>query len=109
MNLRKLVLLSLGLLVAFSATVQAADWPSKPVRIIVSFPPGGSSDLVARLLSTHLTDKFGKQFVVENKPGAGGTVAATALKERKRRWTHVHAVQSGALFDRTDSFPQIAL
>ncbi|MDG2205926.1 MAG: tripartite tricarboxylate transporter substrate binding protein, partial [Alphaproteobacteria bacterium] len=62
---------------------QAANWPSKPVRILVSFPPGGSSDLVARLLSKHLTDKFGQQFVVENKPGAGGTVAATALKREK--------------------------
>jgi tripartite-type tricarboxylate transporter receptor subunit TctC len=57
------------------------DWPERPVRILVSFPPGGSSDLVARLLSEKLSASLGQQFVVENKPGAAGTVAATALKE----------------------------
>ena len=58
----------------------ATDWPTKPVRIMVSFPPGGSSDLVARLLAEHLSNDLGQQFVVENRPGAGGTVAAEALK-----------------------------
>ncbi|WP_424970871.1 Bug family tripartite tricarboxylate transporter substrate binding protein [Dinoroseobacter sp. S76] len=57
------------------------DWPERPVRILVSFPPGGSSDLVARLLSEKLSASLGQQFVVENKPGAAGTVAATALQE----------------------------
>ncbi|MEM9393093.1 MAG: tripartite tricarboxylate transporter substrate binding protein [Pseudomonadota bacterium] len=56
-------------------------WPERPVRILVSFPPGGSSDLVARLLSEKLSASLGQQFVVENKPGAAGTVAATALQE----------------------------
>jgi len=82
MKLRIIALSILGLLTIFGSIAEAA-WPSKPVRIIVSFPPGGSSDLVARLLSTHLTDKFGEQFVVENKPGGGGTVAAMALKREK--------------------------
>ncbi|MCV6595725.1 MAG: tripartite tricarboxylate transporter substrate binding protein [Mangrovicoccus sp.] len=58
-----------------------SDWPERPVRILVSFPPGGSSDLVARLLSEKLSASLGAQFVVENKPGAAGTVAATALQE----------------------------
>ena len=58
----------------------ANDWPTRPVRIMVSFPPGGSSDLVARLLAERLSAEFGQQFVVENRPGAGGTVAAEALK-----------------------------
>ncbi|MAC77845.1 MAG: ABC transporter substrate-binding protein [Rhodobacteraceae bacterium] len=56
-------------------------WPEKPVRILVSFPPGGSSDLVARLLGEKLGDSLGQNFVVENKPGAAGTVAANALKD----------------------------
>ena len=55
-------------------------WPERPVRILVSFPPGGSSDLVARLLAERLSERLGQQFVVENRPGAGGTVAAEALK-----------------------------
>ncbi len=56
-------------------------WPERPVRILVSFPPGGSSDLVARLLSEKLSASLGQQFVVENKPGAAGTVAASALQQ----------------------------
>ncbi|MEQ9037251.1 MAG: tripartite tricarboxylate transporter substrate binding protein [Silicimonas sp.] len=55
-------------------------WPERPVRILVSFPPGGSSDLVARLLAERLSVSFGQQFVVENRPGAAGTVAAAALQ-----------------------------
>ena len=62
-----------------SAIAETA-WPEKPVRILVSFPPGGSSDLVARLLSEKLSASLGQNFVVENKPGAAGTVAANALK-----------------------------
>lgn len=66
---------------ALPATALAAtDWPTQPVRIFVSFPPGGSSDLVARLLAEQLGADLGQQFVVENRPGAGGTVAAEALK-----------------------------
>lgn len=67
-----------------ASTLPAAaqtDWPERPVRIIVSFPPGGSSDLVARLLSEKLSASLGQQFVVENKPGAAGTVAASALQQ----------------------------
>lgn len=55
-------------------------WPEKPVRILVSFPPGGASDLVGRLLAQHLSDSLGEQFVVENKPGAAGTLAAGELQ-----------------------------
>lgn len=83
MKYRNILVAIFGLVFAFGTAVHAADWPTKPVRILVSFPPGGSSDLVARLLASHLTDKFDKQFVVENKPGAGGTVAAMALKREK--------------------------
>jgi tripartite-type tricarboxylate transporter receptor subunit TctC len=60
---------------------QAAGWPSKPVRIIVSFPPGGTSDIVARLIGQHLTEKFGQQFLVDNRPGAGGTVSGDLTKK----------------------------
>lgn len=67
--------------VALAAPVAAeAGYPERPVRILVSFPPGGSSDLVARLLAEELSSDLGQQFVVENKPGAAGTVAATELK-----------------------------
>lgn len=64
-----------------AGTSLAADWPERPVRILVSFPPGGSSDLVARLLAEEMGKSLGQQFVVENKPGAAGTIAATELKK----------------------------
>ena len=80
--MRRAALALAAMAAAFGAPglATATDWPSKPVRIMVSFPPGGSSDLVARLLAEHLSTELGQQFVVENRPGAGGTVAAEALK-----------------------------
>ena len=56
-------------------------WPSKPVRIIVSFPPGGTSDIVARLIGQHLSEKLGQQFLVDNRPGGGGTVAGELVHQ----------------------------
>lgn len=68
------------LLASLASPALAEDWPSKPVRILVSFPAGGASDLVARLLAQDLTESLGQQVVVENKPGAAGTIAAGDLK-----------------------------
>jgi len=55
------------------------DWPNKPVRIIASFAPGGSSDLVARQVAQHLSTHYGQQFVVENRAGAGGNIGVDAV------------------------------
>jgi tripartite-type tricarboxylate transporter receptor subunit TctC len=60
--------------VALNAAAQA--WPSKPVRVIVTFAPGGSSDVVARLISGPLQQKLGQTVIIDNKPGAGGTIGA---------------------------------
>jgi len=61
---------------AFAGTAMAQNWPTKPVRVIVTFSPGGSSDIVARLMAVPLQAELGQSVVVDNKPGAGGTIGA---------------------------------
>jgi len=77
--MRKL-LTALVLGLAAAAGVQAQTWPDKPVTLLVPFPPGGSTDLIARTLSPRLQEKLGGTFIVENKPGAGGAIGAVAAK-----------------------------
>lgn len=74
--LRKLVLTAAALLLASAAAATAQDYPTKPVRIIVPFAPGGLNDIVARTVATHLSERLGKQFIVENRTGAGGIVGS---------------------------------
>jgi tripartite-type tricarboxylate transporter receptor subunit TctC len=77
---RRLTLFSLAAaasLAAPAAWAQAGGWPSRPVTIIVPFPAGGGTDAFARPLSAALTKQTGKQFIIDNKGGAGGTVGAT--------------------------------
>jgi len=75
---RRLALLSLALTAAAPAAwAQTSGWPTKPVTIIVPFPAGGGTDAFARPLSAALTRQTGKQFIIDNKGGAGGTVGAT--------------------------------
>ena len=75
---RTLAALAFGLLTA--AAVQAQPWPSKPVTLIVPFPPGGSTDLIGRTLAPKLQEKLGGTFIVENKAGATGTVGGGLVK-----------------------------
>ena len=63
-----------------STAVHAQAWPAKPVTLVVPFPPGGSTDLIARNVGSRLQDKFGATFLVENKAGAGGTVGAAQVR-----------------------------
>jgi len=74
-KLHSTLLKAAGLLLALTTTVAAQDYPTKPVRLIIPFPPGGSNDVVGRLIATHLGEKLGKQVVVDNRgAGAGGVV-----------------------------------
>jgi tripartite-type tricarboxylate transporter receptor subunit TctC len=62
--------------VAVAQAQTPSSYPTKPVRVIVPFPPGGISDVLSRVMAQHLTNAMGQQFVVDNRPGAGTTIAA---------------------------------
>lgn len=64
-----------GIAVAFSAAGAAQDYPAKPIRLIVGFPPGGSNDIIARYIAPKASEALGQQVVVENRPGANATIA----------------------------------
>ncbi|MCX7315078.1 MAG: tripartite tricarboxylate transporter substrate binding protein [Hyphomicrobiales bacterium] len=68
-----------------------ADWPNKPVKVIVTYPPGGGADTTARILFQKLSEMWGKPFVIDNRGGAGGTIgAAVAAKADPDGYTVMH-------------------
>lgn len=69
------------LLVWLAAPVSAQTYPAKPIRLLVPFPAGGATDILARALSQKLGEKMGQPVVVENRPGAGGTIGADAASK----------------------------
>lgn len=69
---------ALGLPV-FAQPAEVAGYPAKPLKMIVPYPPGGSIDIMSRLVAQRLSKELGQQVVVENKPGAGGTIAASTV------------------------------
>ena len=73
---RALLLGLVGFMVALTTIVAAQDYPNRPVRIVVPFPPGGINDIVGRLIAAQLTERLGKQFIVDNRGGAGGVVGS---------------------------------
>ena len=70
-------LLFVLLFTAFSA--QAQTWPAKPIRLMVPFPPGGSTDIVARIVAQKLSERLGQPIVIENRGGAGGTLGTAIV------------------------------
>jgi tripartite-type tricarboxylate transporter receptor subunit TctC len=84
-GLHALLLKTAGLVLALTTAAAAQEYPTKPVRVIVPFPPGGVNDTVGRMIATQLSERLGKQFVVENRSGAasivGSELAASAPKD----------------------------
>src|SRR3954469_3414808 len=78
--LRRSAVLGLAALAGLGALPSIAQtWPAKPVTFVVPFPPGGSVDPLARLLSARLTNALGQQFIVENKTGASGSIGTAQV------------------------------
>src|SRR5438445_10915266 len=71
-----LAAVSAGAVAQKSTKAQAAPWPTKPLRIMVGFPGGSTPDLVARTIAEPLSKALGQPVIVENRPGAGGNIAA---------------------------------
>jgi tripartite-type tricarboxylate transporter receptor subunit TctC len=77
--MRLAVLLSTIAIAAFAGDVRAEPWPVKPIRMIVTFPPGGQTDVVARIIQPYLESRLGQPVIVENRPGAGGTIGVDVV------------------------------
>ena len=75
----RLAILVVGLTTVVGAPVDAQDYPSRPVTVVVPTGPGGGMEMVARLLAPRLEQRFGKPFVIENRPGAGTNIGAAAV------------------------------
>jgi tripartite-type tricarboxylate transporter receptor subunit TctC len=73
-------LTAIGLsMTASIGTALAADYPTRPVKWVVGYPPGGATDIIARLIGQRLSERLGQQFVIENKPGAGNNIATESV------------------------------
>ncbi len=121
MTIRHLLGAAMALAMALSlpSAVAQDNWPSRPVKIIVPFPPGGTSDVMARMVAAPLSKEFGQPFVIENIGGAGGTIGiARAAKMPADGYTIVlsgvgsnavaHGLDAGLAYDSTRDFVQIS-
>ncbi len=92
MNLR---VLFASLSILFSATTASQDWPAKPVRWVVPYPPGGGTDVIARIMQQHMSEGLGQAMVIENRGGAGGAVGtAEAAKSAPDGYTFLFTLSS---------------
>src|SRR2546430_7409067 len=80
----------IGLSTAASiGSVSAADYPTRPVKWVVGYPPGGATDIIARLIGQRLSERLGQEFVIQNKPSAGNNIATQSLIDAE---PHTHTV-----------------
>src|SRR5262245_24220977 len=91
--------------VLLSATALAQDYPSKPIRYIVSFPPGGSSDLIARAIAPILAERLGQPVLVENRPGGGGNIGVDAIAKAAPDGYTIGLAAAGALSSNVSLYP----
>src|SRR5262245_54662509 len=93
--------------VLLSATALAQDYPSKPIRYIVSFPPGGSSDLIARAITPVLSERLGQPVLVENRPGGGGNIGVDVIAKAAPDGYVIGLAAAGALSSNVSLYPSM--
>ena len=123
MNVRRLLLaaaVASSVLFAVPAAFAQSDYPNKPIKLIVGFAPGGSTDIVARIVAQRLGERLGQTIVVENRAGAGGTIGADLTAKAAPdgytltlATTSTHAIAAGAYsklpYNPVNDFTQISL
>src|SRR4029453_16247229 len=92
---------------ALSAALAEGDYPSTPIRCIVAFPPGGSTDSVVRMIVPRLNEKLGQQVVVDNRPGAGGNIGLTVVAKAPADGYTLGVGAAGALSANVSLYPQM--
>ena len=109
-----------GILVSPTAALAQSDYPNRPIKLIVGFAPGGSTDIVGRIVAQRLGERLGQTVVVENRAGAGGTIGADATAKAPPDGytltlgtTSTHAIAAGAYsklpYDPVTDFTPISL
>jgi len=105
--MNKLLRAALALLAAGALSAQAQDFPTKPIRMVVTFPPGGSADAVVRMIVPRLNDKLGQQVVVDNRPGAGGNIGLAIVAKAPADGYTLGVGAAGALSANVSLYPQM--
>lgn len=108
--IQSMVLVFSALLGTFSsaaAWAQTGDYPAKPIKIVVTFPPGGSSDAIVRILSTRLNEKLGQPLVIDNRPGAGGNIGLSVVAKSAPDGYVLGVGAAGGLTANVSLYPQM--
>ena len=96
-----------GIFSSAAAWAQTGDYPAKPIKIVVTFPPGGSSDAIVRILSTRLNEKLGQPLVIDNRPGAGGNIGLSVVAKSAPDGYVLGVGAAGGLTANVSLYPQM--